>query len=113
MSGGGKGQVAPTNSEAVVGSMPAYMNRVSPMNIPAGMPGQLPALAAQLGAGFGVAPKSFSDYLAKIYTAPQTIDTRAMGAGPAKVAPKVKPKPGPVSPLNLVKPGTAGGKNAR
>lgn len=106
MSGGGKGQVAPTTSDAIAGSKPAYLKNAVPATQAAFLPGQLDYLSKQLSAGFGPPPAAFVQALQQTYQPAQT-----MNFGMPKAAPKpvVKPKPKPTSPLNL-----AGlGRNAR
>ena len=102
MGGSSKGQTAPTTSDEIVASMPAYMKNVTPAQIPAFMPGQLDFLSKDLSAGFGPTPKAFVDYLRQINQPAQTMN---YGTAPVpKAAPKAAPKATtkPVrSPLNL------------
>jgi len=81
---------APTTSQDIKGTIPAYLRNATPAQIPAFMPGQLDMLSKQLSAGFGASPKAFVDYLSKIY---QPANTMNFGAQP--IAPKTPaPKPG-------------------
>lgn len=114
MSGGGKGITAPANSEAIVGSKPAYLKNAAPAVQSAGMPGQLAAMAQQLGAGFGQTPAAMMAELQRVYQPAPTMNFNGPPVAP-KVVPKPKPKP-VTSPLNMAKP-TAKvpslGRNAR
>jgi hypothetical protein len=93
MSGGSKGQTAPSTSEPVVGTQPAYLQGTTPTMQPAGMPGQIAALAQQLSAGFGSTPAAFMADLNKTYKPAKTLDFTKAGTP----APKPKTTPNPNS----------------
>lgn len=110
MAGGSKGQKAPSVSEPVVGVQPAYLQGTSPATMPAGMPGQIDALARQLSAAFGATPKAFYDSMNQVYKPAPTLDFTKAGTVP-------KPKPKVTDPKVNPKPTDArtylGGRNAR
>lgn len=101
-----------TTSPNIVGTMPAYMKNTAPATIPAGMPGQISALAQQLGIGFGQSPKAMTDFLGKIYQPAQTMNFNVP-------PPKPKTPVTPVTPVDPKKPSDkytytyTGGRNSR
>lgn len=118
MSGGGKGVVAPTNSNSVTATKPAYLKNATAAMQPAGLPGQLPTIAQELAMGFGVPQQMMTDAIYGMYQPAATMNFNA----PPKAAPKVAAKtttklaPKPVtSPLNMNKPVKTPslGRNAR
>jgi hypothetical protein len=100
MAGGGKIQQSEPNRDILATPVP-YLQNTQPATIPAFMPGQREALAAQLSAGFGSStgsgptgpgsPAGFASYLNQIYGPAQTLTFM----------------PGPLKPTT---PTTGGGK---
>ena len=100
MAGGGKIQQSEPNRDIVATPVP-YLQNTQPAAIPAFMPGQREALAAQLSGGFSPStgsgpaasgsPAAFASYLNQIYSPAQTLTF----------------KPGPLKPTTPV---TGGGK---
>jgi hypothetical protein len=77
MAGGGKIQQSEPNRDIVATPVP-YLQNTKPATIPAFMPGQREALAAQLSAGFGAStgsasPAAFAKYLDQVYSPAQTL----------------------------------------
>ena len=82
MAGGGKIQQSEPNRDIVATPVP-YLQNTKPATVPAFMPGQREALAAQLSAGFGPStgsgptgagsPAAFAKYLDQIYSPAQTL----------------------------------------
>lgn len=97
---------APTSSDAVVGSRPSYLKNATAVMQPAGLPGQLPTIAAELASGFGVPQQMMTDAIYKMYQPAATMNFGAPAVAP-KPVPKATTKPAskPVtSPLNMNKP---------
>ena len=93
MAGGGKIQQSDPNRDIVATPVP-YLQNTKPATIPAFMPGQREALAAQLSAGFGPStgsgptgagsPAAFAKYLDQVYAPAQTLTFMPAPLKPAK-----------------------------
>lgn len=86
MSGGSKGQMAPSASDPVVAAQPAHLQGTSPAMMDAFMPGQHDLLSKQLSAGYGPTPKMFADALRKVYQPAKTLDFTKAGTAPNAAA---------------------------
>lgn len=110
---GDKTKQAPTTSEPVVGSTPAYLKNTAPATLPSGLPGQIPALAQQLGIGFGIPPQAFAKALNQVYRPAQTMQFNMPPPTP-KTPTTPPPKPDPKIPTKPSDKFTyVGGRNAR
>lgn len=110
MSGNSKGAQAPTKSEDITAVQPAYLKNTRETQMPAAMPGQLSAIAQQLGVGFGIPPQAFGNALAQMYSSPRTLSYGMPPVAP-KPAPKVDPKKDPTKPSDKFT--YLGGRNNR
>lgn len=110
MGGNSKGATAPTTSDPIKAVQPEYLKNTHETLMPQAMPGQLSALAQQLGIGFGLPSQVFGKALEGTYSSPKTL---AFSPPPASVTPKVDPK----KKVDPTKPSDkftyVGGRNAR
>lgn len=100
MSGGNKTQMAPSVSDPVAASQPAYLQGTSPATMSAGMPGQIAALAQQLAAGYGGTPASFAAELNKAYQPAKTLDFTKAGTAPKTSTAGLGATPGTTKPVD-------------